>query len=193
MNKKFFAALIMGAVFFCSINPTMYAEAQVFDDFACDTSFINDEIALDEVPEISESDIRRMARTLYGECRSDDVPTREKAAVVWCILNRLDSPNFPDTIEEVVVYSQFHGYKRKYPVREDLEAIVRDVVARWQLEKQGYVGVGRVLPADYYFFRADRSGYSNVFRKEYKSKELWDWDLPDPYEFGFIGEERSDD
>lgn len=187
MNRKLCAALILGAVLFCSFTPAVFAEAVL------QTDAITESMALDEIREISESDIRRMARTLYGECRDDDVPIREKAAVVWCILNRLDSPDFPDTIEEVVVRSQFHGYKSTYPVLPELEAIVRDVVDRWKLEKQGYVGVGRVLPADYCFFRADKSGRSNVFRQEYKSKELWDWSLPDPYEFGFIGEERSND
>lgn len=180
MNRKLVAALILCAVLFCLQLPAMYA--------------MPSQIAVDEeIPPISESDIRRMARTLYGECRADCVPTREKAAVVWCILNRLDSPDFPNTISKVVVYSQFHGYKRSYPVREDLEAIVRDVVSRWWLEKKGYGSIGRVLPADYYFFRADESGYSNVFRKEYKSKEVWEWELPDPYAFDDIGEEKCDD
>lgn len=139
---------------------------------------------------ISESDMHRIARTLYGECRAEDVPIAEKAAVVWCILNRLDSDDFPDTIGEVVIYSQFHGYKARYPVTDELMDITRDVVRRWELEKQGYVGVGRTLPADYYFFKA--RGHGNVFRKEYKSDGEWDWSLPDPYEFGFIDVERAE-
>ena len=186
MNKKFLAALICAA-FLCSFSA-------VSTEAVCLTTDTSDYTAiLGDAPVISESDIIRMTKTLWGECRADRVPTKEKAAVVWCILNRLDSSEFPNTIEEVVVYSQFHGYKSKYPVDPELEAIVRDVVARWQLEKQGYSGVGRVLPNDYYFFRADKSGYSNVFRKGYKSKKLWDWSLPDPYEFGLLGEERYDD
>lgn len=185
MQSKRYLSLALLVVLMITAVPHTLAVCQVG---CCEPSYI-----IEETPEITESDIRRMARTLYGECRAEDVPTREKAAVVWCILNRLDSPDYPDTIDEIVVYSQFHGYKRKNQVRDDLEEIVRDVVARWQLEKQGYVGVGRVLPKEYLFFRADKSGHSNVFRKEYKSTELWDWSLPDPYEFGFIGGERDDD
>ena len=161
MNKRIIAALVLSVVFTCLILPV---HAATTDDV-----------------EITPSDIRRIARTLYGECRADDVPTAEKAAVVWCILNRLDSPDFPNSIRKVVVRSQFHGYKASYPVLPELKEIVEDVVERWKLEKQGYENVGRTLPNDYYFFVADKPGHGNDFRKEYKSKELWDWSLPDPY------------
>lgn len=161
MKKRIITVLVLSMVFICLIMPVHAT-------------------TIDEV-EITASDIRRIARTLYGECRSDDVPIAEKAAVVWCILNRVDSPDFPNSIRKVVVHSQFHGYKASYPVLPELKEIVEDVVERWKLEKQGFEDVGRTLPNDYYFFAADKSDHGNDFRKEYKSKELWDWSLPDPY------------
>ncbi len=131
---------------------------------------------------VSETDIDRIAKTMYGECRGEDVPTAQKAAVVWCILNRLDSDEFPDTVEKVVVHRQFHGYCDENPVLEELREIVLDVVARWRLEKQGEAEVGRTLPEDYYYFDAQGSG--NRFRKTYRSREYWDWSLEDPYAEG---------
>ena len=43
--------------------------------------------------EIAESDINYLAKTLYGEARGIE-SKMEKAAVCWCILNRVDSDEY---------------------------------------------------------------------------------------------------
>lgn len=124
-----------------------------------------------------------LARTMWGECRG--CSTTEQAGVAWCILNRVDSPEFPGDVVSVCAQDkpckQFDGYSPDYPVEDDLLALAEDVLARWQLEKMGVGSVGRVLPPDYLYFEGD--GIHNHFRRDYiSSGETWDWRLGSPYE-----------
>lgn len=122
-----------------------------------------------------------LAKVVYGEARGCSVT--EQAAVIWCILNRVDddSGRWPnDVIEAAVQAGQFHGYDRENPVLPEIYKLAFDVLDRWQREKEGEEDVGRVLPADYYYFHGD--GIHNYFRKEWKDGTSWDWSLPSPYE-----------
>ena len=60
-------------------------------------------------PAYTEHDVELLAKTLYGEARG--IPSvDEKAAVIWCILNRVDDHRWPDSIEGVVTQpGQFAG------------------------------------------------------------------------------------
>lgn len=122
-----------------------------------------------------------IAKTVYGE--AGICCTTEQAAVVWCILNRVDStdPYYPDDIIAVITQpGQFHGYKAEQPVEPELYELALDVICRWQREKDGEPDTGRVLPADYLFFSGD--GIQNYFRKDWRGGTTWDWSLPSPYE-----------
>lgn len=123
-----------------------------------------------------------LAKTVYGEALL--CSKTEQAAVMWCILNRVDSNNafFPDDIAGVVTQSQqFHGYAPNNPVTEELLELALDVIDRWQREKNGETDVGRVLPAEWLYFYGDLVAH-NYFQKEFQGKELWNWSLPSPYE-----------
>lgn len=146
-------------------SPTPVSVIQVADNY-------------EEIPFVSQYEIEKITKTLYGECRSNQIPTMEKAAVVWCILNRCDA--WEQTIDEVITKSQFHGYSKNHPIDDELLNITQDVVCRWQLEKIGLSeNVGRVLPKEYLYF-AGRNGH-NWFRKDYKSCSYWDWEYDNPY------------
>lgn len=120
-----------------------------------------------------------LAKTVWGEARG--CSTAEQAAVVWCVLNRVDSESFPDDIISVVTQpSQFAGYDPDNPVMPELLALAEDVLSRRSIEESCVGGVGRVLPAEYLFFTGD--GQHNYFRTEYIGGQTWDWSLPDPYE-----------
>lgn len=133
---------------------------------------------------VSDTDAEVIAQILYHECRS--LPKLEQSAVVWVILNRVDSElaYFPDTVHEVCTQKigtmPMFAYREDAPVEEDLYLLAVDVLARWQREKQGETDVGRTLPADYLYFWGD--GRHNYFRQEYQGKVYWDWSLPNPYE-----------
>ena len=127
-----------------------------------------------------EADVEALAKVLYGECRGVK-SQMEQAAVAWCVLNRVDSRYYPNTVMEVITQPrQFHGYEEDYPVLPALKAIAEDVLTKWHLEKEGEEDVGRVLPKSYIYFVGD--GVHNYFAEEYLSKEYWDFSLDNPYE-----------
>lgn len=123
--------------------------------------------------------VKRMAQALYGEARGVESKERQ-SAVIWCILNRVDDPRWPDTIEEVCIQSQFNGYDPNHPILPELYELTLDVYTRWIREKSGETNVGRTLPSEYVFFHGD--GRENHFRTEYMDTGVyWDWSLENPY------------
>ena len=130
--------------------------------------------------DVDEVYARMIAQVLWGECRGCSVT--EQAAVAWCILNRVDSPEryFPDDVAAVIVQpSQFLGYAEDNPVTDELYRIARDVLSRWYAERAGAADVGRVLPRGYCFFRGD--GKHNYFTEIWRGSDVWDWSLGTPY------------
>ena len=123
-------------------------------------------------------DVEIIAKTIWGEARGCDAT--QQAAVAWCILNRVDSDLFPNSIREVVTQPyQFSGYNATNPVDPEILFLVQDVLARWSIEQSCVAGVGRVLPACYLFFSGN--GSENRFREQYNSTVFWDWSIPSPY------------
>ncbi|MBP3368551.1 MAG: cell wall hydrolase [Clostridia bacterium] len=130
----------------------------------------------------TDRDVEVVAKTVYGEAlitHSD----MEMAAVVWCILNRVDSKGYAcgGTIEYVTTFpGQFHGYSESHPVTDHIEELVIDVFERWTAEKNGEMNVGRVLPKEYLYFWGD--GKHNYFTTEFLGGETWEWEAENPYE-----------
>lgn len=124
-------------------------------------------------------EVEALARMLYGEARGV-ASTMEKAACVWCVLNRVDDPRFPDTVLEVLEAPyQFAGYNASHPVLPELAALAADVLTRYHAERDGNTEAGRVLPAEYVFFTGD--GQNNHFYSEWKGTDTYDWTLTNPY------------
>lgn len=166
----------------CVTAAVQSAFAEIEQDKTCtETQIIETSpiVAQVDMPVPDPEDIEILAKTVYGE--AGGVPnTAHQAAVIWCILNRVDDPRWPDTIEEVVIPSQFNGYDPENPITPELYELSLDVYNRWQQEKAGAEDVGRVLPKEYVFFHGD--GKENHFRTEYEhTGNYWDWTLPDPY------------
>ncbi len=125
-----------------------------------------------------QAEVDALARLVYGEAGSCNV--EGKAAAVWCVLNRVDDPNFPDTLLEVLEQpGQFAGYRESYPVLPELVKIVEDVLMRWSAERSGVENVGRVLPREYLYFSGD--GTCNSFTTAYAGGDVWDWAARSPY------------
>lgn len=129
------------------------------------------------VPNAAE--VEALAKLIYGE--AGIVPsTTEQAAVVWCVLNRVDDPRFPDTVLEVIEAPyQFSGYDPEYPVKEEYALLAADVLTRYRAERDGEENIGRILPAEYCFFTGD--GRRNHFTTEWKSTDCFGWTLESPY------------
>lgn len=117
--------------------------------------------------DLPEDVVELAGRAVWGE--AGGLTREEQAAVVWCACNRADA--WGQTLEEVLVPSQFHGLAIAGDVPEEHLDVARDVLARWTLEHDGWVDVGRVLPSQYLFFEGD--GQHNYFSTEYGGGEYW--------------------
>lgn len=120
-----------------------------------------------------------LAKLIYKEARGIN-STTHKAAVVWCVLNRFDTGEYGENIKAVITSKHQFAWDPNTKVEDEFLELSNDILIRWLLEKEGFSNVGRVLPNDYLFF-AGRNGL-NYFRKNYHSKEYWDWSLQSPYE-----------
>lgn len=131
-------------------------------------------------PTPDEKEVEMLARMIWGEARGI-ASDMEKAACVWCVLNRVDNQDYPDTVAAVLEQPyQFAGYSPDYPATEEHKAIAADVLTRWMEERAGAADVGRILPAEYLFFTGD--GKHNIFTDEWRGGATWDWSLENPYE-----------
>ena len=138
-------------------------------------------IAAPVIPSLaSESEIELLARVIWGEAPYIKRKA-EQAAVVWCVLNRVDYYE-TFTIEQIVKapYQFYYEYGAGKSVPIRYIALAADVVSRWEREHAGQVDVGRTLPAEYQFFVGD--GEHNNFTTEWRGTDYWDWSLPSPYE-----------
>lgn len=71
-----------------------------------------------------------MARVLYGTARNNSAEAQR--AVCWCIINRVESSLFPNSIEEVCAQPvQWMGYSGDNPVTQDLYDIASEVLEAW--------------------------------------------------------------
>ncbi len=126
----------------------------------------------------TDEDVELIAKALYGEAQGVRSRTNQ-AAVVWCILNRVDYGY--GTIAEVVKADCAFAFSESNLVLPDLYDLSLDVLLRWEQEKAGEVYVGRVLPKGYLWMRGD--GIINHFRNDYFDHSTeWNWEWGSPYE-----------
>lgn len=72
---------------------------------------------------------RMMAQLLYGV---KDNNNTDLQTLCWCILNRVDSPGYPNTIQEVISQpNQWIGYNENNPVIDNLYNISIAVINYW--------------------------------------------------------------
>lgn len=137
---------------------------------------------------ITEEEVVMLAKTMYQEAQVvywDGTKwgvsyKARQAAVAWVALNRLDRGTFGDSLEAVLTAPAQFAYYPDTTVTEEMLALAQDVVGRWWREHQGEIDVGRVIPAEYFWFEGD--GRENHFRATFEQTgRTWDWSLPDPY------------
>ena len=135
---------------------------------------------IENVEDKYEREIPYIAKTVWGEARG--CSRTEQAAVIWCILNRVDSKltYMPNNIIDVITQEeQFLGYREEFPVTDSIRELTIDVLTRWELEKIGQENVGRILPSEYLWFYGD--GRHNHFRNSFYEGTQWNWSLESPY------------
>lgn len=107
-------------------------------------------------------------RAVWGEAGGIQ-DEAQRAAVVWCACNRADAWGM--NIWDVLNVGAFHGLAIQGEVPDEHIELARDVLARWALEAEGWVDVGRALPEQYLYFEGD--GVRNHFSTEYGGGEYW--------------------
>lgn len=105
--------------------------------------------------------VETAALLAWGEYSGSDYAQR--TAPIWCACNRADAWGL--TLEEVMHSDAFHGLLTEREVPEEWYDLARETLARWELEKLGYIDVGRTLPSEYLYFSGD--GNYNTYRTEY--------------------------
>ena len=107
-------------------------------------------------------------RAIWGEAGGiqDEV---QRAAVVWCACNRADAWDMD--IGDILNVDQFHGLAIRGEVPSQHMELARDVLARWTLEAEGWIDVGRALPERFLYFEGD--GRANHYSTEYGGGEYW--------------------
>lgn len=91
-----------------------------------------------------KAECEAVARVLYGTALHHSADAQK--AVVWCIINRVESSLYPDTIEEVCAQpSQWMGYADDNPIIASLYDVADEVISGW--EQGGY----RAISPDYLF------------------------------------------
>ena len=117
-----------------------------------------------EVWEPDSKDVTALAQCLYGECRG--CSELQQQAVCWCIFNRVDSDQFPDTVYGVISQrGQFFGFSPTNPVWENLYNLAYREIKAWHDGEPGVFG------KEYLYFAGN--GRINIFTTQYGGGERW--------------------
>lgn len=170
--------------------PTLYQKEILFTSSAATSVSETQETTAEQVTEqetvsedtyityFTEDDIKDIAKLLLRECGG--VPSKtEQACVAWCVLNRVDE--YDSSIHEVLRSPNQFAFYESTEIQDDLYDLAKDVLSRWNDERNGISDVGRVLPKEYTYFHGD--GVHNYFRNSFDGDyETWDYSLESPYE-----------
>lgn len=105
--------------------------------------------------------VAEAALLAWGEYSGSDYAQR--TAPIWCACNRADAWGLP--LDEVMHSDAFHGLLTEREVPEEWYGLARETLACWELEKMGYIDVGRTLPSEYLYFGGN--GEYNTYRTQY--------------------------
>ena len=115
-----------------------------------------------------DAEAQNLARVLYGvkNNSSDDLKT-----YCWCVFNRVDSPDYPGTLDEVIEQpKQWMRYSPDSPVLEDLYQIAREQLDNW------HTGTTRPCSAEFVFMNWTQSKIVLRDRWEEGSQtSYWRW------------------
>lgn len=79
--------------------------------------------------ELLKQEAEYIAKVLYGIRNNSE---RDLRTAIWCILNRVDHPNYPNTVKEVCEQkSQWMGYDDSNPVLNSLYELAMKELTTW--------------------------------------------------------------
>jgi spore germination cell wall hydrolase CwlJ-like protein len=77
-----------------------------------------------------EKEAEYISKVVYGTAKNHSL--NDQKAVVWCILNRVESVGYPDTVQGVCEQpKQWMGYSEDNPVMESIYNMVLEILKAW--------------------------------------------------------------
>ena len=139
--------------------------------------------------------VMEMALVISGEAWRPATHRTAAAACVWGVLNQADAGDYESIWHALANPGNLTGYwglPAGFQPSEVALDIAADVLARYQMECEGWEDVGRVLPKGYtqwhgtgrvnYFFESPgRRFEGGADRLAWARAHTWDWSLPSPY------------
>lgn len=105
-------------------------QARFVDDYLAQQEAARVGIPPDPKVQLREHQAQALAKVLYGVKDNSEADLR---TMCWCVFNRVDSPDYPDTLEEVIEQpSQWMRYAPSNPVIDNLYKIAEQELAAWQ-------------------------------------------------------------
>lgn len=108
----------------------------------------------------TEQEAIELAKVIEVEVRGGT--DTEKSKVAWCVLNRVDNGGFGNGIMGVISHPGAFAYRPGAHYTAQSYKIAKDVLNRWNNEKNNHYSEGRTLPRSYLYFAGD--GKLNHFR-----------------------------
>jgi hypothetical protein len=109
-----------------------YEEWQVrfVDDYMAQQEAARNGMPPDPKVQLREQQAQALAKVLYGV---KDNSEQDLRTMCWCVFNRVDSPDYPDTLEEVIDQpQQWMRYDPENPVIDNLYKIAEQELVAWQ-------------------------------------------------------------
>lgn len=117
---------------------------------------IVEELVVEEAPTYTEMELETLALIIYQEAGADACSDETRQMVGEVVLNRVESPHFPDTIEEVALqqaqYGRLHWTGLVWPERAASSVEAHAVERAYNMARDLLDGsVERLLPTDTIF------------------------------------------
>lgn len=129
--------------------------------------FYDSDVVEEPVEEPDPQDVEYLACVIYCEAGSDTISDETRRMVGDVVLNRVDDPRFPNTIEDVLLqksqYGRFHWTGIVWPSRADSDAEKHAVDRAYRIARELLTGEHSALYGQGYIWQAEfRQGSEQI-------------------------------
>lgn len=133
------------------------------------------------IPATQANTTQLLSELIWNEGRGTS--RTNQAEIVWVVLNRVNDPRFPNTIESVLTQKvngveQFSGFLSKGIAHTDFEWLAWDILRRYHNGEEGLV------PSRFLYWYGSKSQNRNIPRTSWDGGETWPSSPNSPYQKG---------
>lgn len=167
-QERLLILALVGVLLILLLVPSNSGSGQSQDSVRTVSQRLPQTVVLEEEEEpeelFSDYDAELIAKTIWGEARG--CSPEEQRLVAWCILNRVDTGIWGDTIEDVIKYpNAFQGYDINNPTTYKCLELAKEVLIEWTSGGECEVLAPYATEPGYLYF-VGRDGH-NWFREEW--------------------------